>query len=85
MGIDMEMHRHSLESLFEQLGLPHTAKDIESFIQKNSPLLDQTLPIHRASFWNDSQSAFLKEAKKEDADWVEVVDQLDVLLRTSEH
>lgn len=81
----MEMHRHSLESLFEQLGLPHTSKDIESFIQKHSPQLDHALPIHRASFWNDSQSAFLKEAKKEDADWVEVVDHLDVLLRSSQH
>ncbi|MFH0256723.1 DUF2789 domain-containing protein [Vibrio rumoiensis] len=77
----MEMHRHSLESLFEQLGLPSSADDINRFIHQHSSQLDHSQPIHRASFWTTSQSEFLKEAKKEDADWVEVVDQLDALLR----
>ena len=81
----MEMHRHSLEALFEQLGLPSSAKDIETFIQQHSSQLDHSSPLHHAKFWNASQSEFLKEAKKEDADWVEVVDQLDTLLRSHSH
>ncbi|TBT33456.1 DUF2789 family protein, partial [Vibrio parahaemolyticus] len=34
-----------------------------------------------ASFWTHSQAAFLKQAIEEDADWAELVDQLDVMLR----
>lgn len=77
----MEMHKQTLETLFEQLGLSSTRQDIEAFISKHAKELDHTQPLHRASFWNASQSNFIKEAKKEDADWVEVVDQLDTLFR----
>lgn len=77
----MEIHKQTLESLFKQLGLPSSAEDIKAFIQQHSSQLDHSQPIHRASFWTASQSEFIKEAKKEDADWVEVVDQLDALLR----
>ncbi|MCF7355038.1 DUF2789 domain-containing protein [Vibrio sp. CK2-1] len=77
----MEMHRHSLETLFEQLGLASSSKDIEAFIAQHADQLDHSQPLHRAPFWTASQSTFIKEAKKEDADWVEVVDQLDTLFR----
>ncbi|NMU76583.1 DUF2789 family protein, partial [Vibrio parahaemolyticus] len=33
------------------------------------------------SFWTMSQANFLKQAIEEDADWAELVDQLDVMLR----
>ncbi|MBW4964577.1 DUF2789 family protein, partial [Sulfitobacter sp. CW3] len=33
-------------------------------------------------FWTDSQKAFLREEILDDADWAEVVDELNVLLRT---
>lgn len=36
---------------------------------------------HQASFWTQAQASFLREAIEEDADWVELVDQLDVMLR----
>ncbi len=78
----MEMHQHSLETLFEQLGLPSSRNDIQKFIEHYSHKLDHTAPLHKADFWNQSQSEFLKEAKEEDADWAEVVDQLDTLLRS---
>lgn len=78
----MELHQHTLTSLFEQLGLPSSPAEIQGFIRRYSQKIDHTLPIHKADFWNPSQAAFLKEAKEDDADWVEVVDQLDNLLRS---
>jgi hypothetical protein len=36
---------------------------------------------HQASFWTQAQASFLREAIEEDADWAELVDQLDVMLR----
>lgn len=81
----MEMHQHTLETLFEQLGLPSSHNDIQRFIEHYSQQLDHASPLHKADFWNHSQSAFLKEAKEEDADWAEVVDQLDNLLRSTAH
>jgi hypothetical protein len=34
-----------------------------------------------AFFWTKSQAEFLRDEILDDADWAEVVDQLDVLLR----
>jgi hypothetical protein len=34
-----------------------------------------------AFFWSPSQAQFLRDDILDDADWAEVVDQLDVLLR----
>ena len=76
----METHTHSLACLFKQLGLSSTDKDIQSFIKNNAPL-SGTIELHKANFWSVSQAAFLKQAKEEDADWAEVVDQLNVMLR----
>ncbi|MFV0575362.1 MAG: DUF2789 family protein [Vibrio sp.] len=77
----MELHDHSLNALFDQLGLPSSSKEIETFIVEHSGQLNGYLPLHKAEFWNASQSLFLKEAKEHDADWAEVVDELDALLR----
>ncbi|MBD1576606.1 MULTISPECIES: DUF2789 domain-containing protein [Vibrio] len=79
----MEMHNHSLSSLFDQLGLASNEEEIKGFIRQHRIHLSGGAKLHHADFWNDSQAAFLKEAKAEDADWSDVVDQLDVLLRTS--
>lgn len=76
----MDMQTHSLSSLFAQLGLGSSDQEINSFIKKHSPLSAAT-DLHKASFWNPSQSSFLAGSKEEDADWAEVVDQLDVMLR----
>jgi len=37
--------------------------------------------LHEADIWNTSQASFLKQAVEEDADWAEIVNQLDTMLR----
>ncbi len=76
----MEMHQHGIEELFEQLGLGSSPKEIKEFVNTHRHKRDSA-PIHEASFWSSSQSAFLKQAIEQDADWAELVDQLDVMLR----
>ena len=78
----MESPVHSLPALFKQLGLPHDPVSIEQFVASHSPLKPE-LKLAEAFFWTDSQKAFLREEILEDADWAEVVDELNVLLRSS--
>ncbi len=76
----MDSPTHSLPSLFKQLGLPSDSSDIDAFISSHSPLPAE-LKLADASFWTPAQASFLREEILEDADWAEVVDQLNVLLR----
>ncbi|CAI8750673.1 MULTISPECIES: DUF2789 domain-containing protein [unclassified Pseudomonas] len=76
----MEAPTHSLPNLFKQLGLEHDAESIDKFIATHSPLKPE-LHLADAFFWTKSQAQFLREEIREDADWAEVVDQLNVLLR----
>ncbi|MEM5527307.1 DUF2789 domain-containing protein [Gammaproteobacteria bacterium AS21] len=76
----MESPIHTIVSLFNQLGLDDTAEGIDNFIEINSPL-PSTVMLHEADIWNTSQAAFLKQAVEEDADWAEIVNQLDTMLR----
>ncbi|WP_373020582.1 DUF2789 domain-containing protein [Thiomicrorhabdus sp.] len=76
----MEAPVHSLNALFEQLGLPSSDAEIEAFINTHKTMANTT-HLADASFWTPSQAAFLTEAIDDDADWAEVVDQLDALLR----
>ena len=76
----MESPIHNLTSLFDQLGLGSSKEDIKEFINKNKPLAGR-LKLHKADMWNASQASFLKQVKEQDADWVEIVDQLDAMLR----
>jgi hypothetical protein len=76
----METPIHSIVSLFDQLGLDSSEEGVDNFIEKNGLLLGNK-ELHKASFWNSSQASFLKQALDEDADWVEIVNQLDVMLR----
>jgi len=71
----------NLTLLFEQLGLPSTSEDIDSFIRKHSGL-SPDMSLERAPFWTQSQSDFLKEARDDDAEWASVVDQLDTMLHS---
>ncbi len=80
----MEMQNHPLSSLFDQLGLDSSEQDIFDFITEYGPFLIAE-ELHHACFWSESQATFLKEAKNEDADWAEVVDQLDAMLRAKEN
>ncbi|MEC7121097.1 MAG: DUF2789 domain-containing protein [Pseudomonadota bacterium] len=74
----MDTTAHSLNRLFEQLGLPSTDPEIEQFIQAHR--LDETVSILDADFWTDSQRQFLQESLKQDADWSPIVDDLNAML-----
>ena len=76
----MEQTNHSLEDLFSQLGLPAAQPDIEQFVARHRPLPGE-VALADAAFWSPGQAQFLREEISEDADWAEVVDQLNVMLR----
>lgn len=76
----MESPTHSLPALFKQLGLPEDALSIDQFITSHSPLKADVL-LADALFWTPAQAQFLLEEILDDADWAEIVDQLNLLLR----
>lgn len=76
----MEPPVHDLPSLFAQLGLDNDPASIDAFISTHSPLPEDCV-LAEASFWNKAQAAFLREEIREDADWAEIVDQLNLMLR----
>lgn len=76
----MESPAHDLKALFSQLGLDGSEAGIEHFIAAHTPLPDD-VALHQAAFWNASQSAFLCEAIRDDADWADSVEQLNLMLR----
>ena len=76
----MESTIHSIGLLFGQLGLDNTEQGIKNFINRNSPLPDRIV-LHEADFWNPSQASFLKQMIDEDANWADIVDQLNCMLR----
>ncbi|KEA61736.1 hypothetical protein ADIMK_4193 [Marinobacterium lacunae] len=78
----MDTSAHTLNTLFEQLGLPSSSTEIERFIETHR-LFTQEIPLHQASFWSSSQADFLKDAIYSDSDWAEVVDELNALLRST--
>ncbi len=76
----MEPPYHSIESLFNQLGLDSSEQAIESFINKHKSLPGH-VELSKADFWTNSQATFLKEMIDEDSDWSTIVDLLDSMLR----
>ncbi|HTR00115.1 MAG TPA: DUF2789 domain-containing protein [Candidatus Acidoferrum sp.] len=76
----MESNLHTLCELFRQLGLPDDLPAMERFIAKHRPL-DRHIKLSEAPFWSQAQRDFLCQAIKHDADWAELVDQLDSRLR----
>jgi len=75
----MDAANHEFHELFEQLGLPSSETDIRTFIERHRPL-PGGVKIAEAPFWTAAQSRLLKELLLQDADWAEVVDQLNVAL-----
>ena len=75
----MDTSSHTIYTLFAQLGLANTDVAIEAFVKNNH--LPNEIPMERAAFWSAGQAQFLREAINDDADWSEVVDQLDAQLR----
>lgn len=78
----MEPFIHNLTNLFDQLGLPSDEMSIKSFIQKHSPLANHIL-LADAFFWTPAQASFLREEILKDADWAEVIDQLNQALHAN--
>ena len=76
----METPMHTMNNLFAQLGLPSDAAAIDSFIVEHAPLASG-IELADAPFWTEAQANFLREEIHEDADWAEIVDQLDTRLR----
>lgn len=75
----METPVHTMTSLFAQLGLPSDPESIARFIATHSPLA-QDVKLADAPFWTSAQASFLREEIIEDADWAEVIDQLNASL-----
>ena len=71
---------HRFHEIFAQLGLPDDAASIEHFIASHAPLAAD-VRLHAAPFWTPAQTAFLRDACMQDADWAELADQLSLALR----
>ncbi|HZX16481.1 MAG TPA: DUF2789 domain-containing protein [Pseudomonas sp.] len=76
----MQSNTPELETLFQQLGLEHDPISIDLFIKRHSPLAEDCL-LADAPFWDKAQADFLRQQLLADAEWAEVVDQLNLLLR----
>lgn len=76
----MDTSKHSLSTLFEQLGLASDDKSIRDFVTRHSPL-PREIALQDAPFWSESQSHFLEEGLEEDSDWAEIIDELDAMMR----
>lgn len=70
----------TLINLFEQLGLAADEAAIDEFIETHKGLSDE-LHIENAEFWTRAQASFIKSALTEDAEWAELIDQLNTRLR----
>jgi hypothetical protein len=76
----MDLDKHTMHELFRQLGLPSEEADVRRFIAAHRPIPD-AVRLADASFWTPAQAQFLCDEFIEDADWAEVVDQLNLALR----
>lgn len=74
----MENPVHSMANLFSQLGLASSNDAMTLFVRLHT--LAPSMPLEQAPFWSASQSEFLREARADDSDWSELVDQLDSML-----
>jgi hypothetical protein len=78
----MEHAQPNLINLFAQLGEPNDEASIKRFFETHRPLRGD-VRLHEASFWSPSQSAFLRDALLNDAEWAEAADQLNTRLHNS--
>ncbi len=74
----MDMSANNIETLFAQLGLNNSPEAITKFVESHP--LPQDVYINNAPFWNDGQRHFLQDALRQDSEWTEAVDELNVLL-----
>ena len=74
----METPIHTAATLFDQLGLDSSNEAINDFIREHQ--LEADVALEDAPFWKAWQVDFFQEVRTLDADWVEVVDELDASL-----
>ena len=74
----MDTSAHTLSTLFAQLGLDNNEQAMAKFISKHK--LTASVAIQDAPFWTASQASFLHESLKQDAEWCEIIDELNTLL-----
>ena len=79
----MDSTYHRFTELFQQLGLASDTRSIQDFLVRHSPL-HPSIRLESAPFWSEAQSALLRDEILPDADWAEIVDQLNATLRGSE-
>ena len=77
----MNVHCHTLNELFHQLGLPSEDQEIQAFVQSHK-LTGSAVKLHEATFWSPSQSGFIKECWQDDSEWSHQIDHLDAWLRS---
>lgn len=70
--------KYTMNELFAQLGLDNSDEAIEQFIANNQ--LDEETSLKEATFWNDSQRAFINEEWVKDAVWAITLDELNARL-----
>lgn len=75
----MEAPMHSINNLFTQLGLAADDASIANFIQTHRAAATHVV-LSEAVFWTPAQAAFLREEILKDADWAEVIEQLNAEL-----
>ncbi|EXJ12767.1 MULTISPECIES: DUF2789 domain-containing protein [Nitrincola] len=76
----MDTSKHTMKALFQQLGLPASDTEIQTFV-RNHKLFSASVKLEDATFWTEAQASFLKDALMDDSDWAEIVDELNNLLR----
>lgn len=69
----------TMKDLFSQLGLDSSDEGIDYFIYQNKGL-PENMHIEDADIWTDAQRNFIKAELEEDAEWCELIDQLNVML-----
>ncbi|GGW89818.1 DUF2789 domain-containing protein [Alteromonas halophila] len=69
----------TMQDLFGQLGLDNSDAAIDAFIEEHRGM-NPSRHIEQAPFWNESQKTFLQSALDDDAEWAEVIDQLNAQL-----
>lgn len=76
----MNSSYHRFSELFLQLGLPGDVEGIKHFLDSHR-LVEPSVRLEDAPFWTESQATLLRDEILQDADWAEIVDQLNVALR----
>ena len=72
----MNEPEYNINELFAQLGLDSSDEAIDSFIETHKLAKEEKLI--ESNVWTDNQRMFLQEEWEKDAEWVEVIDDLNV-------